>query len=124
MATEGSARLMGFDRIGRIAPGWAADLLFLDRSYCHYVPLRDVLSQIVFSENADALREVMIAGKLVFSGGKVLTLDEAALRQAAQDAAQRLDAANLETRLLTDAAGLLVRSFCHASCTAHPLTIH
>ncbi|TVP73980.1 MAG: amidohydrolase [Rhodobacteraceae bacterium] len=124
MATEGSARLMGFDRIGRIARGWAADLVFLDRSYCHYVPLRDILSQIVFSENAGALREVMIAGRLVFAGGKVLTLDEAALQRAAQDAALRLDAANLETRLLTDAAGRLVRSFCHARCAAHPLPIH
>ena len=124
MATEGSARMMGFDRIGRIARGWAADLLFLDRGYCHYVPLRDVLSQIVFSENAGALREVMIAGRVVFAGGKVLTLDEVALQRAAQDAAQRLDAANLETRLLTDAAGRLVRSFCHARCAAHPLPIH
>ncbi|MDG1130946.1 MAG: amidohydrolase family protein, partial [Paracoccaceae bacterium] len=47
MATEGSARIMGLADVGRIAPGWAADLLFLDRDYCHYVPLRDVLSQIV-----------------------------------------------------------------------------
>jgi len=124
MATEGSARMMGFDRVGRIAHGWAADLLFLDRAYCHYVPLRDVLSQIVFSENGGALREVMIAGRIVFAENKVLTLDEAALQGAAQDAAQRLDAENHDTRLLTDAAGLLVRSFCHTSCAAHPLPTH
>lgn len=124
MATEGSARILGFDRIGRIAQGWAADLLFLDRAYCHYVPLRDVLAQIVFSENGGALREVMIAGRIVLAEDTVLTLDEAALQRAAQDAAERLDAANHDTRLLTDAAGLLVRSFCHATCTAHPLPIH
>jgi guanine deaminase len=124
MATEGSARILGLDRVGRIAKGWAADLLFLDRAYCHYVPLRDVLSQIVFSENGAALREVMIAGRIVFAGNRVLTLDEAALHRAAQEAATRLDTENHETRLLTDAAGLLVRSFCHATCTAHPLQPH
>lgn len=124
MATEGSARILGFDRIGRIAKGWAADLLFLDRAYCHYVPLRDVLSQIVFSENGAALREVMIAGRIVFAETKITTLDEAALQRAAEDAALRLDAANHDTRLLTDAAGLLVRSFCHTSCTAQTLPLH
>lgn len=122
MATEGSARIMGLSRVGRIAPGWAADLLFLDRDYCHYVPLRDVLTQIVFAENGAALREVMIAGRMVFSDNRVLTLDEPALAVRARAAAARLDAANTDTRVMAEAAATIVRSFCHAACAAasHP----
>ncbi len=118
MATEGSARILGLTRVGRIAPGWAADLLFLDRDYCHYVPLRDVLTQVVFAENGAALREVMIAGRMVFSDNRVLTLDEAALASRARAAAARLDAANTETRVMAEAAATIVRSFCHAACTS------
>jgi 5-methylthioadenosine/S-adenosylhomocysteine deaminase len=119
MATEGSAQIMGLARVGRIAPGWAADLLFLDSAYCHYLPLRDALSQIVFSENGGALREVMIDGNIVFANDRVLTLDETALRAQARDAASRLDEANHESRLMADATGIVIRSFCHAACAAH-----
>ena len=38
----------------------------------------------------------MIGGRIVFSGGKLLTLDEAALRRRAEEAAHRLDEANAE----------------------------
>jgi guanine deaminase len=117
MATEGSARILGLDRVGRIAPGWAADLLFLDRDYCHYVPLQDVLAQIVFAENGGALREVMIAGRLVFAENRVLTLDEPALAARARSAAARLGAANREARLMSDAAAVILRSFCRGACS-------
>ncbi|MFU8882303.1 MAG: amidohydrolase family protein [Rhodobacterales bacterium] len=120
MATEGSAHILGLDRVGRIAQGWAADLLFLDRDYCHYVPLRDVLSQIVLAENGAALREVMIDGRIVFADNRVRTLDEPALAAQARQAAARLDAANLEARLMSDAAAVVIRSFCHAACAAQP----
>jgi guanine deaminase len=116
MATEGSARILGLDRVGRIAPGWAADLLFLDRDYCHYVPLHDLLSQIVFAENGGALREVMIAGQVVFAENRVLTLDEPALAARARTAAARLGAANHEARLMSEAAAVIVRSFCRGAC--------
>lgn len=119
MATEGSARIMGLNNVGRIAPGWAADLLFLDRDYCHYVPLRDVLSQIVLAENGSALREVMIDGQIVFQDSRILTLDEPALARAARAAAARLDAANTDARLMSEAAAVVIRSFCHAACPSH-----
>jgi 5-methylthioadenosine/S-adenosylhomocysteine deaminase len=121
MATEGSARIMGLDRVGRIAPGWAADLLFLDRDYCHYLPLRDVLSQIVLSENGGALREVMIDGRMVLQDNRILTMDEAALARRARCAAARLDAANAEARIRAEANATVTRSFCHAACAASPL---
>ncbi|MEE4347752.1 MAG: amidohydrolase family protein [Paracoccaceae bacterium] len=118
MATEGSARIMGLTDVGRIAPGWAADLLFLDRDYCHYVPLRDVLSQIVLAENGGALREVMIDGQIVLADNRIRTLDEASLAARARAAAARLDAANTEARIMAEATATVTRSFCHAACTA------
>ncbi|MEM7614090.1 MAG: amidohydrolase family protein, partial [Pseudomonadota bacterium] len=119
MATEGSARLLGLDRVGRIAPGWAADLLFLDADYCHYTPLRAPMDQIVLSENGAALREVMIAGAYVFADDRVLTLDEAALTARARAAAARLDSANAEARLINEAAATVVQSFCRGQCAAY-----
>jgi guanine deaminase len=116
MATEGSAKLMGLDRVGRIEEGWAADLVFLDRHYCHYQPLRTPLEQIVLSENGAAVREVMIDGAFVFRDDTVLTLDEPALAKAAAAAAERLDAVSEEARQTAQAASALIRTFCIGAC--------
>ncbi len=118
MATTGSARIMGLKNVGMIAEGWAADMVFLDANYCHYTPLRNPLDQIVFSESGGALREVMIAGDYVFANDRVLTLDEATLAIRAHDAAERLDTANADTRLMNEAASVVVKSFCGAICAA------
>jgi guanine deaminase len=119
MATRGSARLLGFDSVGQIAQGWSADLVFLDQSYCHYTPQRTTLDQIVFAETGAAVREVMIAGQMVFADDQILTLDEAALRQRALVAADRITHANAEARTMNAAAAEVVKGFCHRYCTAH-----
>lgn len=118
MATEGSARLMGFERVGRIEAGWAADLVFLDRAYCHYTPLRAPLEQMVFSETGAAVREVMIDGAWVFREDRVLTLDEPALARAAAAAAERLDTLNEPARRTAAAATAVIRGFCLGQCRA------
>ncbi|MEP2920683.1 MAG: amidohydrolase family protein [Sulfitobacter sp.] len=118
MATTGSARIMGLNKVGKISTGWAADLLFLDAGYCHYTPLRNPLEQVVFSENGAALCEVMIDGEYVFANDRVLTIDEAALAARAHEAAARLDGATAETRLMNEAASAVVTSFCRAACAA------
>ena len=43
-ATEGGARALGFDKLGRIEKGWKADLVLLDLSALHYIPLNDLAS--------------------------------------------------------------------------------
>ena len=93
-------------------------LVFLDRGYCHYQPLRRPLDQIVFSENGAAVREVMIDGRFVFRDDRLLTLDEAALAAAAAEAAARLDALNAPARETAEAASALIRSFCPGPCGA------
>ncbi len=40
LATEGSAKVLGFENIGRLAPGYEADIVFLRLDSPHFVPLR------------------------------------------------------------------------------------
>jgi 5-methylthioadenosine/S-adenosylhomocysteine deaminase len=122
LATEGSAKVLGFDKIGRLAPGYEADIVFLRLDSPHYVPLRAPLIQMVFGENGASVQTVMIGGRIVFHDGKLLTLDESLLRQQAQEAANRLDTANAGTYATAATVARLVGAFCAAQgCTGHTL---
>jgi guanine deaminase len=122
LATEGSAKILGFEKIGRLAPGYEADIVFLRLDSPHFVPLRAPLIQMVFGENGASVHTVMIGGRIVFHDGKLLTLDEAALRQQAQHAADRLDEANAGAFASAATVARLVGTFCAAQgCTGHAL---
>lgn len=122
LATEGSAKVLGFDRIGRLAPGYEADIVFLRLDSPHFVPLRAPLVQMVFAENGASVQTVMIGGRIVFHDGKLLTLDESLLRRQAEEAANRLDHANAGTFASAATVARLVGTFCAAQgCTGHPM---
>ncbi len=122
LATEGSASVLGFEKIGRLAVGYEADIVFLRLDSTHFVPLRAPLLQMVFGENGASVQTVMIGGRVVFQDGKLLTLDEALLRQQAEAAAHRLDQANADLYASGAAVARLVGAFCAAQgCTGHPL---
>jgi guanine deaminase len=119
MATLGSARAMGFDgKLGRVAPGYKADLVFLDLGHINYVPLHDPLTQIVFTENGAAVDSVMIGGRLVLEAGRLTTVDEAKLRTQAAAAAERLAAANAELRAFARKLEPFIGAFCRALAAA------
>lgn len=111
-ATTGSAGLLGFSGLGRLAEGAAADIVFLDLAVSHYVPLREPLRQLVFGENGAAVASVMIAGEMVLEEGRLLTVDEAALRAEAEAAAARLDAANAQAIAGAETLSTFVGCFC------------
>jgi guanine deaminase len=122
LATEGSANVLGFEKIGRLAVGYEADIVFLRLDSPHFVPLRAPLLQMVFGENGTSVQSVMIGGRVVFHDGKLLTLDEAELRRQAETAAQRLDQANADLYASGAAVSRLVGAFCAAQgCSGHPL---
>jgi guanine deaminase len=112
-ATEGSARALGFgDRIGRIAPGWKADLVMLDLDHPNWMPLNDPVNQLVHCEDGTAVDSVMIGGRMVVKDRRPVGVDLAQLRQRAEAARERLVAANVDNRRLYEALEPVVGSYC------------
>ena len=70
--------------IGAIAPGQAADLCLVDLDTLAFTPLNDLHRQLVYCEDGSSVRLTMVDGRVVYAGGKVTTLDEAALRAEAR----------------------------------------
>jgi 5-methylthioadenosine/S-adenosylhomocysteine deaminase len=120
LATEGSAKVLGFEKIGRLAPGYEADIVFLRLDSPHFIPLRSPLIQMVLAENGASVHTVMIGGRIVFHDGQLLTLDEVLLRRQAEEAAHRLDQANTGAFATAATVARLVGTFCAAQgCTGH-----
>jgi 5-methylthioadenosine/S-adenosylhomocysteine deaminase len=123
-ATEGSARALGFgDNIGRIAPGYKADIVMLDLDHPNWLPLNDPVNQLVHCEDGTAVESVMIGGRLVVANRRVLTVDLARLRDRVAEARERLAAANVDNRNLYQALEPVVGSHCPGLAAA-PYHVH
>lgn len=110
--TLGSARALGFDDIGAIAPGMKADIVFLDLHRAQWMPHNATINQMIHAEDATAVRHVMIGGRFVFRDGRHTTLDMAKLAVEAEEARARLEAAAAPNKALFDALEPVVASFC------------
>jgi 5-methylthioadenosine/S-adenosylhomocysteine deaminase len=79
-ATSGSAHALGLgSKAGMIEAGRLADLVMLTTDSYHFVPLNDVINQLVYCENGISVTDVMIDGRWVLRQGKLVTIDEARL---------------------------------------------
>jgi guanine deaminase len=99
---------------GSVAAGQRADLVLLDLAQPHFVPLRDPLRQVVFGESGAGVRRVLVAGRTVFADGRVIGVDEAALRTLAQERAAALDTACAPAAEWAAAALPAIAAFCGA----------
>jgi 5-methylthioadenosine/S-adenosylhomocysteine deaminase len=79
MATAGGARSGRLGAVGAVAEGYRADLVLLDLRRAGFAPRNDLLLQVVYAADAGAVDTVLVDGQVVVEGGRVLTVDEAAL---------------------------------------------
>jgi 5-methylthioadenosine/S-adenosylhomocysteine deaminase len=79
MATIDGARALHMDKeIGSLEKGKKADLIVISLDEPNAVPMYDIYAQIAYALKASDVETVMIGGRLVMKGHKLLTVDEEA----------------------------------------------
>jgi 5-methylthioadenosine/S-adenosylhomocysteine deaminase len=79
MATAGGAAALRHLTLGTIAPGFAADLVVYRLDAPWWIPVNDVVNQMVFAETGASVESVMIDGRIVLDNRRVTTFDADAL---------------------------------------------
>jgi 5-methylthioadenosine/S-adenosylhomocysteine deaminase len=94
MGTIEAARLLRWDdEIGSLEEGKAADVTVVDGDNVRLFPAYDPIGTLVRYATGTDVASVLVAGKLVVDGGKVLTVDEPALLEEAARVGEKLGAA-------------------------------
>jgi guanine deaminase len=83
IATVGGARAVGLEaRVGALKPNMQADITLLDLTHPCFVPLNSAARQLVFSESGSSVETVIIDGRVVMQDRKLVTVNEAEIRDA------------------------------------------
>lgn len=96
MATIEGAQAIGLgDQIGSLEPGKQADLILLDLREPNLSPvmdgpIRNLVPNIVYAASGHEVDTVIVAGRTLMRNRRLLTCDEAAIRQQAQTAAEEI----------------------------------
>lgn len=98
--TRGGARAMRLEgKVGAIAAGYEADLILIDLNTLAFTPLNDLKRQLVYCENGSSVLMTMVAGKIVMENGKVLTVDEEAIKMEVRETMKELERDMQQTSL-------------------------
>ncbi len=89
MATTGSAAALGFDS-GRIEVGANADFAVIDLSAPHLTPHHDLVSHLSYAVRGSDVRHTICDGRVLMEDSEVLTIDEEAVRETAEERAHEL----------------------------------
>jgi cytosine/adenosine deaminase-related metal-dependent hydrolase len=90
MATEGGAKALNLENIGRLEPGWQADLQLINASFPTPLEEHNLYDQLLLYRGIRDVAAVMIAGQVRMEKGEVLGADYAKLVANTHEAAESL----------------------------------
>jgi 5-methylthioadenosine/S-adenosylhomocysteine deaminase len=91
LATIRGAQALHLEKeIGSIEVGKRADLVLVERSELNQIPSYNIYSDLVYATKASGVQTVIINGRLVMQGRRLLTLDETAIRASARVFRERI----------------------------------
>jgi 5-methylthioadenosine/S-adenosylhomocysteine deaminase len=76
MATCHGAAALYLDKVGKLAPGWVADLVLVNTEGLHWQPPSNPQASIVYAGGRNDVSLVMVDGCIVYDQGELLTIDE------------------------------------------------
>jgi guanine deaminase len=124
LATSGTARVLGqAEDLGAVAPPRKADLVLLRADSVFMRPLADPVKALVYAETGAAVDTVLVDGRVVVEAGRVTTVDESAIRQRAQAAADRQRGQSAQAWALAQRLAPYVAAACRGA-VATPLPIN
>ncbi len=100
--TGGARAMRRGDELGRVAVGHLADLTLIDLETLAFTPMNDLHRQLVYCENGSSVRLTMVAGRIVFDGTRVTTVNEAGLLAEARELFESRQPALAEARRQAD----------------------
>jgi 5-methylthioadenosine/S-adenosylhomocysteine deaminase len=90
LATEGGARALGLEKVGRVEAGWKADLQLIAADFPTPAGEWNLYDQLILYRNPQDVRMVMVDGRILLQDGLLKTGNEPQARQALQAQAERL----------------------------------
>jgi 5-methylthioadenosine/S-adenosylhomocysteine deaminase len=90
MATSSGAMALGLKQVGKLEPGYSADLQLIDGQFPTPLTSENIFEQIILWRNAKHVSDVMVAGTWKVSGNELLSIDLDQARDALHKQARRL----------------------------------
>ncbi|MEW6623348.1 MAG: amidohydrolase [Bacillota bacterium] len=90
MATSMGAKALGFDNLGELKPGFAADVITIDALLPTPLNSHNIYDQLVLFRTATDVKDVMVNGKWVMRNRELLTLDEKEVFEDCHRAAKKM----------------------------------
>lgn len=90
LATEGGARVLGYENVGRIEKGWKADLQLIKADLPTPLESHNLYEQLLLYCNPEDVQAVMVNGKWRVRDAEVLGADWDRMKAKTHEAARRL----------------------------------
>lgn len=90
LATEGGAKALNFEKVGRIETGWQADMTLINADLPTPVEEHNLYEQMLLYRNTEHVSGALVAGEVKVKNGEVLNADWNELHAHTREAATRL----------------------------------
>ncbi len=89
MATVNGAKAFGLDNLGKIEPGYKADIVLIDLDKPQFTPRNNIRAALVYSAHGTEADTVLINGEVVMDHGVITRADEERIRFNAEKSAEK-----------------------------------
>ena len=90
MATAGGAQAMGLTDVGRLKPGYRADVICVDLTAPHLCPGHNVISDLAYAAQSGDVTTTIVEGEVLMRDRQVVSVDQAEVVAKAREAAMAL----------------------------------